>query len=213
MLLDLQREKIVLYGNRMIENNLTTGSGGNISILDRKHKLIAITPSGILYNELTPKDVIVVDMDGNIVDGKNKPSSEINMHLAVYKNRKDVNSVVHTHSVYATAVACMGWDLEPLHYLIAVAGIEVKCAKYATYGTQELADNAIEALGNRGACLLGNHGLLAVGDSLSGAFSVAEHLEYVAQLTCITKQWGHVNILSHEQIHNVMDKFGTNPYK
>lgn len=213
MLLQHEREEIVRYGNALIERGLTTGSGGNISIYNREQGLVALTPSSMDYSEITPEDVVVIDMQGNVVEGGRRVSTEINMHLIIYNNRPDVCSVVHTHSIYATAVACMGWDLQPVHYLMAMAGPVVKCAQYATYGTQELAEYALEALGNRGACLLGNHGLIAAAPTLERAFSTAEHLEYVAKLTCITKGLGDPNILTQEQIQVVMDKFGTNPYK
>jgi L-fuculose-phosphate aldolase len=213
MLLEKERIEIVRYGNLLIERGLTTGSGGNISIYNRGKGLIALTPSSMSYDEIAPEDVLIIDIQGEVVDGARQPSTEIHMHLASYRSRSDVNAVVHTHSVYATAIACMGWALEPLHYLIAMAGSVVKCARYATYGTQELADCAMEALGNRGACLLGNHGLLAVGPTLQRAFSTAEQLEYVSRLYCITRSLGEPNILSEGQLGIVMDKFGTNPYK
>lgn len=213
MLLQQERNEIVRYGNDLITHGLTTGSGGNISICNREAGLVALTPSSMSYSDITPEDVVVVDLQGNTVEGERRVTTELSMHLIVYNNRPDVNAIVHTHSIYATAVACMGWDMEPVHYLMAMAGPVVKCSKYATYGTPELAGYALEALGNRGACLLGNHGLLAVAPTVERAFSTAEHLEYVAKLTCITRGLGQPNILTDDQIHVVMDKFGTNPYK
>jgi L-fuculose-phosphate aldolase len=213
MLLEKERIDVVHYGNRMIECGLTTGSGGNVSIFNREKGLIALSPSSMHYRDIKPEDVVVLDLDGNVVEGTRRPSTELGMHLIVYRNRPDVNGVVHTHSIYATAVACMGWDLEPVHYMVAMAGPVVKCSRYATYGTQELAEYALEALGSCGACLLGNHGLLAAAPTVAHAFSTAEHLEYVARLTCITRGLGQPNILTDGQIHVVMDKFGTNPYK
>lgn len=213
MLLQKERTEIVDYGNRLISCGLTTGSGGNVSIFNREEGLVALTPSSMSYSDIAPEDVVVMDLDGKVVEGTRRVSTEVNMHLGVYRGRPDVCGIVHTHSIYATAVACMGWDLQPVHYMLAMAGQVVKCAPYATYGTQELADYALEALGNRGACLLGNHGLLAAAATLQHAFSTAEHLEYVAQLTCITKGLGQPNILTAQQMQVVMDKFGTNPYK
>ncbi len=213
MLLERERKDIVEYGKRMIERGLTTGSGGNISIYDRKQGLVALTPSSMDYADIRPEDVVLMDLDGNIKDGIRRPSTEINMHLLVYRNRPDVNAIVHTHSIYCTAIACMGWDLEPVHYMLAIAGRGVKCSKYATYGTPELAQYALEAMGDNGACLLGNHGVLTAGSSLEQAFAIAEHLEFVAKLVCITKSMGKPNLLTDEQIAIVADKFGTNPYK
>ena len=213
MLLQQDRIEIVRYGNKLIESGLTTGSGGNISIFNREAGLVALTPSGMNYCDIVPEDVVVMDIDGNIVDGVRHATSEISMHLSVYKHRPDVCAVVHTHSIYATAVACMRQNLLPVHYMIALAGTIVKCSEYATYGTPELAQHALEALENRNACLLGNHGLLAAAPSLEQAFSTAEHLEFVAQLHCITKSLGQPHILTEQQVTEVMDKFGTNPYK
>ncbi len=213
MLLEMERKEIVEYGKRMIERGLTTGSGGNISIFNREQGLVALTPSSMDYADIKPEDVVIMDINGNVKDGTRRPSTEINMHLLAYQNRPDVNSIVHTHSIYCTAIACMGWELEPVHYMLAIAGEAVKCAKYATYGTPELARYALEALAGNGACLLGNHGVLTVGPSLERAFAIAEHLEFVAKLVCITKSMGKPNLLTAEQIAAVIDKFGTHPYK
>jgi len=213
MLLERERKEVVHYGNMLIEHSLTVGSGGNISILNREAGLIALSPSSMKYSDITPEDVVVMDLEGKITDGTRRASTEINMHLLIYQNRPDVNGIVHTHSIYATAVACMGWDLEPVHYLVAMSGQKVKCSEYATYGTPELAEYALEALGDRYACLLKNHGLIAAAPTIEQAFSTAEHIEYAARLYCITKTLGTPNILTNEQIQTVMDKFGTNPYK
>lgn len=213
MLLMKEREMLVKYGKKLITNGLTKGSGGNISIFNREENLVAITPSGMDYFETEVEDIVIIDLEGNIVEGKHKPSSEIGMHLIFYKDREDANSIVHTHSMYATAVSCMGWTLEPVHYMVGMAGVDVKCAKYATYGSQELAENALEAMGDRNAVLLGNHGLLALGSDVESAFSTAEHLEFVSELYCITKSLGQPNILTEAQMTDVMKKFKTYKYK
>lgn len=213
MLMVKEREFLVKYGKKLITSNLTTGSGGNISICDRNQGLVAITPSGMDYFDITIEDIVIVDLKGNIIEGKLKPSSEIGMHLIFYNNREDANSVVHTHSKYATAIACMGWELKPVHYLIGLAGFNVKCAKYATYGSHELAENALAAIENRNAVLLGNHGLIALGRNVENAFSIAEHLEFVSEIYFITKSLGEPNILTEVQMEEVMKKFDTYKYK
>jgi L-fuculose-phosphate aldolase len=213
MLLRQEREALVHYGNQMIDRGLTTGSGGNLSAYSREENLIAITPSSMRYQDIAPEDIIVIGPEGGTVEGNRRVTTEIGMHLAVYRSRPDICGVVHTHSLYATAMSCMGWDIEPVHYLIAMAGPVVKCSQYAIYGSEELARQAVEALGNRGACLLGNHGLLAAGKTLDHAFSTAEHLEFVAKLSCITRGLGGPNMLTEEQIRAVMVKFGTQAYK
>lgn len=213
MLLQKEREQIVEQCKKLITENLTTGSGGNISIYNREEGLIAMSPSGMDYFETKPEDVVVVDIEGNIVEGHNKPSSEIGMHLIFYKNRSEVNSVVHTHSKFATTIACMGWKLEPIHYMIAKAGYDVNCAKYAIYGSMELAENALEAIGERNAVLLANHGLIAIGKDVEDAFSTAMHLEFVSEIYYRAKTLGEPNILSEEEIADVQQKFNSYSYK
>lgn len=213
MLLKEERELVVEYGKKLITHKLTTGSGGNVSILNKEKQLVAISPSGEDYFETKAKDVVIVDLDGNVVDGEKRPSSELGMHLIFYKNRNDISAIVHTHSIFATTIASMGWSLPAVHYLVGLAGTDVKCAKYATYGSKELAENALEAIGNRNAVLLQNHGLIALGEDLQGAFSTAEHLEFVSELYYRTKNLGEPNILTDEQMGEVMKKFGTYKYR
>lgn len=208
-----ERKLLVEYGMKMLTSGLTKGSGGNISIYNRKQNLIAITPSGLDYFKTSLEDILIIDMEENIVEGSLKPSSETPMHLELYKNREDANAIVHTHSKYATAVSCMGWELKPVHYLIGLAGTCVKCAKYATYGSPELAENALNAIEDRNAVLLANHGLIALSSSLEKAFSIAEHIEFVSEIYCITKSLGEPNILTSNQMEEVMQKFKMSTYK
>lgn len=213
MLMLGERKLVVSYGKKLITNNLTTGSGGNISIYNREKGLVAISPSGLDYFETKPEDIVIVDLEGKIVDGKLKPSSEMGMHLIFYKNREDANAIVHTHSKFATAISCMGWDLKPVHYLIGFAGYDVKCADYATYGSEELANNALASIGDRNAVLLANHGLIALGKNIETAFSTAEHLEFVSEIYYLTKTLGEPKLLSKDEMDDVMKKFNTYKYK
>lgn len=213
MLLEKERKKVVELGKKLISNNLTTGSGGNISVYNRKENLVAISPSGQDYFKTKASDVAVVDLEGRQIDGDKKPSSELGMHLIFYKNRKDVNGIVHTHSKFATTISAMGWKLPAVHYLIGFAGYDVNVADYAVYGSDELAENALAAIGDRNAVLLANHGLIALGDSADRAFSTAEHLEFVAEIYYRSKSLGEPNILSREEMDKVMKKFGTYKYK
>jgi L-fuculose-phosphate aldolase len=176
------RETVVKFGRKMIDSRLTTGSGGNLSIYDRDQGLIAISPSGIEYYDLEPSDVVVLDPTGVIVKGDRKPSSELDFHLALYRQRRDVGAVVHTHSVYATTMACLGWEIPPVHYLIGFSGQKVPLAPYATFGTRRLAENLVDAIGNYNAVLLANHGLVTVGETLERAFATAEEIELVARI-------------------------------
>ena len=208
-----EKEQVVRYGKKLIDRRLTTGSGGNISVCNREKNLVAISPSGLDYYETTPEDIVILDMDGNLVEGKHRPSSEAGMHLAFYKNRADVSGIVHTHSKFATAIACMGWELPAVHYLIGMAGHRVRCTGYATYGSDELAKKALETIGDSNAVLLANHGLIALGEDVDRAFSTAEHLEFVSEVYYLTKTLGTPNILSDEDMDEVMKKFGTFRYK
>ena len=212
-MMEYEKEQVVRYGKKLIDRRLTTGSGGNISVCNREKKLVAISPSGLDYYETTPEDIVILDMDGNLVEGKHRPSSEAGMHLAFYKNRADVSGIVHTHSKFATAIACMGWELPAVHYLIGMAGHRVKCTRYATYGSDELAKKALETIGDSNAVLLANHGLIALGEDVDRAFSTAEHLEFVSEVYYLTKTLGTPNILSDEDMDEVMKKFGTYRYK
>ncbi|WP_352407451.1 L-fuculose-phosphate aldolase [Acetoanaerobium noterae] len=212
-MMEYEKEQVVRYGKKLIDRRLTTGSGGNISVYNREKNLVAISPSGLDYYETTPEDIVILDMDGNLVEGKHRPSSEAGMHLAFYKNRADVSGIVHTHSKFATAIACMGWELPAVHYLIGMAGHRVKCTGYATYGSDELAKKALETIGDSNAVLLANHGLIALGEDVDRAFSTAEHLEFVSEVYYLTKTLGTPNILSDEDMDEVMKKFGTFRYK
>lgn len=213
MLMIKEKELVVEYGKKLIDRGLTTGSGGNISVYNREKNLIAISPSGLDYYETRTEDIVIVDIEGNLVEGKLKPSSELGMHLIFYKNREEVNGIVHTHSKFATAISCMGWKLPPVHYLVGMAGFDVNCASYATYGSEDLAKNALEAIGNRNAVLLSNHGLIALGDSVDSAFSTAEHIEFVSEIYYLTKSLGEPNILTRENMDDVMKKFNTYKYR
>ena len=212
-MMEYEKEQVVRYGKKLIDRRLTTGSGGNISVYNREKNLVAISPSGLDYYETTPEDIVILDMDGNLVEGKHRPSSEAGMHLAFYKNRADVSGIVHTHSKFATAIACMGWELPAVHYLIGMAGHRVKCTGYATYGSDELAKKALETIGDSNAVLLANHGLIALGEDVDRAFSTAEHLEFVSEVYYLTKTLGTPNILSDENMDEVMKKFGTFKYR
>ncbi len=209
MLLQEQREAIVKFGRKMITSQLTTGAGGNLSIFDRASGRVSISPSGIEYFDLQPEDVVVTDLDGKVIEGQYTPSSELGFHLALYRQRPDVNAVLHTHSVYATTIACLGWEIPAVHYLVGFSGHKVPLAPYATFGTPELARNVATGIGDYNAVLLANHGLVAVGADLSRAFNTAEEIELVARIYYQTKSVGDPVILPGEEMDRVLDKFAT----
>lgn len=207
MLMKDEREAIVEYCIKLIEHGLTKGTGGNISIFDRNKKIMAISPSGLDYYRTKPEDVVILDMEGNIIDGNRKPSTEYNLHRIFYEKRNDCNSVVHCHSMYSAVLACLRWSIPASHYMIALAGKDVRCAEYATFGTQQLAANAFEAMKDRNAVLLANHGLLAVSADLPNAFNIAEEIEFCAEIYYKTKCVGEPIILSDEEMELMARKF------
>ncbi|MDW7678858.1 MAG: class II aldolase/adducin family protein, partial [Bacillota bacterium] len=155
MLLETHRKELIAYGQKLVEANLTKGTGGNLSICHREAGIMAITPSGIDYFDITPEQIVLLEVEtGKILEGDAVPSSESDMHRILYKYRDDLNAVIHTHTPYATTLACLNMALPALHYLVALAGPDVRCAPYATYGTVALAKNAFEAMKDRKAVLL-----------------------------------------------------------
>ncbi len=202
-----QRQQIVSYGRKLISAQLTTGTGGNLSLLEPERQLIAISPSAVSYDSMQPEDVVIVDLEGNQVEGHRKPSSELNFHLALYHKRPDIGAVVHTHSIYATTFACLNKEIPAVHYLIGFCGEKVPLAPYATFGTQALANNTAEAIGKDNAVLLANHGLVAVGADIATAFNVAEEIEMVARLYYQALCIGTPKILNGEEMAEVLEKF------
>jgi L-fuculose-phosphate aldolase len=209
MLLEEERKSIVQFGKKLINAQLTTGTGGNLSIYSRAEGLVAIKPSGVDYFEMNPTDVVVIDLGGHVVDGTLKPSSETNFHLSLNKFRSDINAVVHTHQIYATTIACLNWELPAVHYLIGMAGNKVPLAAYATFGSKELSENILQAIGNFNACLLANHGLVTVGANIASAFATAEEIELVSRLYYQAKCIGDPVVLSDEEMKVVIKKFQT----
>lgn len=201
---------IIAYGKRMSQERLSPGTSGNLSVFDPTTGHMAISPSGINYFEITPEDIVILDLDGNTVHGHRKPSSEWALHAAFYKHKPEVRGVVHTHSLYATTLAVVGKPIEAVHYVIGDAGVDtIPCAPYVTFGTQELADVTMEACGDSHAVLLGNHGVLTCGNSLQSAYSLACNVEYLAQLQYQALSIGAPNILTKAQMDTVLEKFTT----
>ena len=208
MLLAQEREQVVAYGKRLVETGLTEGTFGNLSVVNREQGLMAISPSGMDYFLTRPEDVAVVDLEGRQVDGGHKPSSEADLHRLVYQARADVNGVVHTHSPFATILSCLRWPIPPIHYLVAYSGREVPCIPYYPFGSLELAEAARDALAEDvNVCLLGNHGLLAAGGSLSFAFDAAQQLEFLAKVYYYTRQAGGGVNLTPEELEAMLGKF------
>lgn len=207
MRLEKQREEVLQYAKKLFTSGLTHGTGGNASVFDEESGLVVITPSGIPYTEMTAEDMVLCDLDGKVVEGKWKPSSELELHSIYYRKRKDLKAILHAHTVYATAVACMREDLPPLDYMIAVAGYGVRCAEYATFGTPALAENAFKAMEGNRAVLLANHGIVTGGKDLGQAFSVMEEVEYLCHLYLLTKPCGGPVVLDDAEIEKMQGLF------
>lgn len=207
MHLKKEREAVLIYSKRLLSSGLVKGSGGNISLCNPEKTLMAVTPSGVGYDIMRLEDVVVTDLNGRKVEGNLEPTSEMAFHLALQNLRPDIHAVVHTHSDYATALACLGWALPAVHYLIGFAGKKVPVAPYATYGTQELSDNICSVIGESNAVLIANHGPVCVGPNLEKAFTTAEMLEYVSHLYLLSKSVGEPVILDEHQMDAVMEKF------
>ncbi len=201
------RKKIIATCLKMNAIGINQGTSGNVSA--RWKGGLLITPSGVPYEQITPKDIVFMDLEGNY-DKHQVPSSEWRFHLDIYCHREEVGGIVHTHSMYATAIAIKGLDIPAIHYMIAaIGGPSIRCAPYATYGTQALSDNALRALAGRSACLLGNHGVIATGPSVCNALWLANEVEVLAQQYFLTLQLGGPNLLSDEEIGRVVEKFKT----
>ena len=209
MLMQKQRAELVKYGRKLVETGLTKGTGGNLSVFDREAGHMAITPSGIDFFEIREEDIVIMDLDGKVVEGNRTPSSEWEMHLLPYKNRTDMDAVIHAHTMYATVLACLHWNLPATHYMIAVAGKDVRCAEYATYGTHELAVNCLKAMEDRNAVFLANHGIVAGAKDLLNAFNVVEEIEYCSEIYVKAKGIGDPIILSDDEMELMAKKFKT----
>lgn len=206
MTLEDERRKVSELGREMLDQGLTKGTGGNISA--RNGDRAAISPSGVPYKEITPEDVAVVDLEGNQVAGERDPSSEVAMHTGILREREDVGGVVHNHSPYATTFATLGEPIPASHYLIAYVGDQVPVAPYETFATPELAEAALAALGEEyNACLLENHGVVTVGDTVDAAFEVAMMVEYCARIHYQARNIGEPNVLPGEEVDTLMEAF------
>lgn len=209
MLLEQERNQIVAFGRKLVHAKLTEGTGGNLSVLNRAQGRVAISPSGMDYFEIRAQDVAVTGLDGKIQQGSRQPSSELGFHLALYRKRADICAVLHTHSVYATTVACLNRELPAVHYLVGFSGTRVPLAPYATYGSRELAGHVAASLGSCNAVLLANHGVVTVGLDLPLAFAVAEAVEFVARIYCQAEAIGTPVVLPDAEMQTVIEKFKT----
>jgi L-fuculose-phosphate aldolase len=199
------RKHIIATALAMNALGINRGTSGNVSA--RWKTGFLITPSGLAYDQTRVGDIVFVDAKGK-AKGKWAPSSEWRFHHDIYHQRRDVEAVVHTHSSFATTLACLGKDVPAFHYMVAVAGgNNIRCAPYATFGTQQLSNNALKALKDRKACLLANHGMIVTGPHLDKALSLAVEVEALCEQYWRALQIGKPRILSAREMNTVLGKF------
>lgn len=201
------RREIIAACLEMNDLGINQGTAGNVSV--RWAEGLLITPSGLPYGETKPADIVFLPFDaGKPARGRRKPSSEWRFHLEIMAARPDVAAIVHTHSVHATALSILRKPIPACHYMIAAAGgPTIRCAPYATFGTQQLAENAVKALEGRKACLLANHGVIATGPSLREALWLASEVETLAQQYATALQLGKPKILPDAEIARLLALF------
>lgn len=204
----LLREEIVAAARGLKARGLTAGKSGNVSA--RLGDGLLVTPSGVAYDELTPGHLVRLDATGTPAAGSLVPSSEWQLHREIYRARTDIQSIVHAHPRHSTALACARREIPAFHYMVAIAGgRSIRCAPYATFGSIDLARNAVEALRDRTACLLANHGSLALGQRPLPTLDLIEEVEWLAAQYIAALQVGAVTILWDAEMDRVIERFKT----
>jgi len=199
-----KRQSIIDACRRMNALGINQGTSGNISL--RHDAGMLVTPTSVPYETMQPEQIVFMGFDGSF-DSSQRPSSEWRFHLDILKARPEVNAVVHAHPPYATTLAIMGREIPPVHYMVAVAGGDsIRCAPYATFGTEELSRHAVSALEDRLACLLAHHGMIAIGPSLPKAMWLAVEVETLARQYHGCLQIGTPPLLSKAEIKNVLSR-------
>lgn len=195
------KKAVVEAGRTILQEGLTVGTWGNISVRDPDTNLIYITPSGVDYNDIREEHIVVINSALEIVDGRLKPSIERQMHVAVYGVRPDVNAIIHDHPIYSSVLGVNRMELPGISEdMVQIVGDKVICAEYALPGTAELAGYVVQALGDRNAVLLPNHGALCVGEDLKRALQVCRVLEKAAQIYILARLTGTPHVLADDQI-------------
>ena len=205
-----QREQLLAVAQKLIATGLNKGTAGNCSV--RCGDGFLVTPSGMSVEVMTPASMVKMQFDGSFEPNK-IPSSEWRFHRDILRpdtlsSRPEINAVIHTHSMFATTLACLHKDIPPFHYMIAVVGGDtIRCAPYALFGSQALSDNALSALQDRKACLLANHGMIALGRDLEDALAVAVEVENLCEQYWRALQLGEPHILTEAEMRDVFQQF------
>jgi len=204
------RRAVIDTAREMNESGINVNKAGNVSVrcTRGRHAGVLITPTGLGYGKLQPADLVFLRLADGKATGGRAPSSEWRFHLDIYRARAELAAVVHTHSPSATALACHGRGIPPFHYMVAVAGgTDIRCAPYATFGTQELSDRALAALAGRKACLLAHHGVIACESSLPRALALAIEVEQLARMYLAACALGEPPRLADDEMARVLAKF------
>jgi L-fuculose-phosphate aldolase len=200
------REDLVTTARRMSELGLTPGMSGNVSV--RTPTGLLVTPSGMPYSELVPDDAVELRQDGSMRAGQRAPTTEWQLHRDILGARQDVQAIVHTHSLFCTTISCLRRDIPAIHYMVVLAGADaIPCAEYATFGSAQLALNAVTSLRGGNACLLANHGMVALGSSLPQALRLAAEVETLASQYWHAAQIGTPHILDRQELDEVRARF------
>ena len=200
-----EREQLLKIAQKLIATGLNKGTAGNASV--RGEGGFLITPSGMAVEDMRAASIVKMQFDGSF-EVEKIPSSEWRFHRDILASRADVNAVVHTHSMFATTLACLHKDIPPFHYMIAVVGGDtIRCAPYALFGSQTLSDNALAALIDRKACLLANHGMICLGKDLDDALAVTVEVENLCEQYWRALQLGKPHILSEAEMREVFQQF------
>lgn len=203
------RLEVIETARDMNRRGINVNKSGNVSARCAGGTFL-ITPTGIPYDALEPDDIVRMDVRTGAREGRRLPSSEWEMHAAIYRRRADVGAVVHTHSCFATALACQNMPIPAFHYMVATAGGDsIEVAPYATFGSPELAEAGADALASRNACLLEHHGVLAVGPTLAKALSLAAEVENLAHQYVIARSLGEPRLIPADEMARVVEKFKT----
>jgi L-fuculose-phosphate aldolase len=199
------RADVLATARAMNAADLNRGTAGNVSV--RHGNGFLVTPTGMDYDESQPEDIPFVGIDGR-ADGRRKPSSEWRFHRDIYAARPEAGAIIHTHAPFATALACRGEAIPPFHYMIGrFGGTDIRCADYATFGTQELSDAMVEALDGRSACLMAHHGMVVFGKDLKQALALAVEFEALCEQYWRVLALGEVRLLPEEEMQRVIGKF------
>jgi L-fuculose-phosphate aldolase len=206
---DLRRQ-VIETARAMNSAGINVNKAGNVSVrcVRGRHPGLLVTPSGVPYGQLDPAALVFVRLADAECTGTHRPSSEWRFHLDIFRARPELHAIVHTHSPHATALACQRIGIPAFHYMVAAAGgDDIRCAPYATFGTQQLSDHALAALDGRRACLLAHHGVIACGAALEDALALAIEVEHLARTYLLARAGGEPPHLPADEMRRVLDRF------